>query len=63
MTNDTRAVLKKTPLFANLTETELRALVVSTGAQRARRAGRSECRDHEEEGELGAGCGHPGLLD
>jgi hypothetical protein len=30
--------------------------------QRARRVRRSLGRDHEEEGELGAGCGHPGLL-
>src|SRR6266513_926056 len=30
--------------------------------QRARRVRRSLGRDHVEEGELGAGCGHPGLL-
>src|SRR6266480_2420218 len=30
--------------------------------QPARRVRRSLGRDHEEEGELGAGCGHPGLL-
>ena len=34
MSNDTGAVLKKTPLFANLTEAELQALVVRTSRKR-----------------------------
>ncbi len=34
MSNDTRAVLKKTPLFANLTEGELQALAARTSRKR-----------------------------
>jgi CRP/FNR family transcriptional regulator len=34
MSNDTGAVLKKTPLFANLTETELQALTARTSRKR-----------------------------